>query len=113
MRLTNMALVVRDYDEAIDYFTRVLGFSLVEDTPLPGKRWVRVKPPGGDMCLLLARAKNTAEESRIGNQTGGRVFMDTTHWDPTGTWMPRASSTSPVNRVKVPRTSSVLSCATL
>jgi len=75
MRLTNMALVVRDYDEAIDYFTRVLGFSLVEDTPQPGKRWVRVKPPGGDMCLLLARAKNAAEESRIGNQTGGRVFL--------------------------------------
>jgi catechol 2,3-dioxygenase-like lactoylglutathione lyase family enzyme len=75
MRLTQMSLVVRDYDEAIDYYTRVLGFALVEDTPLQGKRWVRVKPPGGDTCLLLARAKNAGEESRIGNQTGGRVFM--------------------------------------
>jgi len=75
MRLTQMALVVRDYDEAIDYFTRILGFSLVEDTPQPGKRWVVVRPPEGDTAVLLARAKNTAEESRIGNQTGGRVFM--------------------------------------
>lgn len=75
MRLTNISLVVREYDEAIEYFTRVLGFSLVEDTPQPGKRWVRVKPPNGDMCLLLARAANPAQESRIGNQTGGRVFL--------------------------------------
>ncbi len=70
-----VALVVRDYDEAIDYFTRVLGFTLVEDTPQPGKRWVVVKPKRGDTSLLLARAKNAEEESHIGNQTGGRVFM--------------------------------------
>lgn len=75
MNLYQMALVVRDYDEAIDWFTRVLGFTLVEDTPQPGKRWVVVKPPRGDAALLLARAKNPAEESRIGNQTGGRVFL--------------------------------------
>jgi catechol 2,3-dioxygenase-like lactoylglutathione lyase family enzyme len=70
-----LAIVVRDYDEAIDYYTRVLGFTLVEDTPQPGKRWVVVKPPRGDTRLLLARAKNASEESRIGNQTGGRVFL--------------------------------------
>jgi catechol 2,3-dioxygenase-like lactoylglutathione lyase family enzyme len=70
-----VSLVVRDYDEAIDWFTRVLGFTLVEDTQQPGKRWVVVKPPAGETTLLLARAKNTAEESRIGNQTGGRVFL--------------------------------------
>jgi catechol 2,3-dioxygenase-like lactoylglutathione lyase family enzyme len=70
-----MALVVRDYDEAIEYFTRVLGFQLLEDTKQPGKRWVRVKPARGDTALLLARAKNAEEESRIGNQTGGRVFL--------------------------------------
>jgi catechol 2,3-dioxygenase-like lactoylglutathione lyase family enzyme len=70
-----LAIVVRDYDEAIDYYTRVLGFTLVEDTPQPGKRWVVVKPPEGETKLLLARAKNAAEESRIGNQTGGRVFL--------------------------------------
>jgi catechol 2,3-dioxygenase-like lactoylglutathione lyase family enzyme len=75
MKLYQMALVVRDYDEAIAYFTTKLGFELVEDTPQPGKRWVVVKPPGSDAALLLARAKNAAEESRIGNQTGGRVFL--------------------------------------
>lgn len=75
MRLTQIAIVVRDYDEAIDYYTRVLGFTLLEDTPQQGKRWVVVKPPEGDMRLLLARAKNAMEESRIGNQTGGRVFL--------------------------------------
>lgn len=70
-----VALVVRDYDEAIAYFTKTLGFELVEDTPQPGKRWVRVKPPLGDTTLLLARAANPEQESRIGNQTGGRVFL--------------------------------------
>lgn len=70
-----VALVVRDYDEAIAYFTKTLGFDLVEDTPQLGKRWVLVKPPGSDVALLLARAANPAQESRIGNQTGGRVFL--------------------------------------
>jgi lactoylglutathione lyase len=71
-----VALVVRDYDEAIDYYTRMLGFELVEDTPLEGKRWVLVRPPGGGgTCLLLARAANAEQASRIGDQTGGRVFL--------------------------------------
>lgn len=71
-----VALVVRDYDEAITYYTNVLGFELVEDTPIEGKRWVLVRPPGGaGTCLLLARAVNPEQASRIGNQTGGRVFL--------------------------------------
>ena len=71
-----VALVVRDYDEAIAYYTSVLGFELVEDTPIEGKRWVLVRPLGGDgTCLLLARAVNPEQASRIGNQAGGRVFL--------------------------------------
>ena len=70
-----VSLVVRDYDEAIAFFVGTLGFELVEDTPLPGKRWVVVAPRGSAARLLLARAKNAEEESRIGNQTGGRVFL--------------------------------------
>lgn len=75
--ISQVSLVVRDYDEAIAYFTNVLGFTLVEDTPVPaqGKRWVVVKPPTGETTLLLARAKNAEEEAHIGNQTGGRVFL--------------------------------------
>ena len=75
--IAHIALVVSDYDEAIDYYTRVLGFDLVEDTPRePGKRWVLVAPPGGNgSALLLARAANAEQTSRIGNQTGGRVFL--------------------------------------
>ncbi|MFJ8162539.1 VOC family protein [Streptomyces sp. NPDC096136] len=69
------ALVVRDYDEAIDFYTRALGFELAEDTPRPdGSRWVVVRPPGAkEAALLLARAKDDAQRSRIGDQTGGRV----------------------------------------
>lgn len=72
-----MALVVRDYDEAIAYFTQTLGFALIEDTALGGgKRWVVVAPPGASGArLLLARAANEAQAARIGNQTGGRVFL--------------------------------------
>jgi catechol 2,3-dioxygenase-like lactoylglutathione lyase family enzyme len=72
-----VALVVRDYDEAIQFFTAKLRFTLVEDTPLPGgKRWVRVAPAGGSgPSILLARAATPEQESRIGNQTGGRVFL--------------------------------------
>jgi catechol 2,3-dioxygenase-like lactoylglutathione lyase family enzyme len=67
--------VVRDYDEAITFFTTVLGFELVEDTTLgDGKRWVRVRPPGADgPSLLLARAATPQQEARVGDQTGGRV----------------------------------------
>jgi catechol 2,3-dioxygenase-like lactoylglutathione lyase family enzyme len=72
-----IALLVRDYDEAIAYFTRSLGFELLEDTPQSaGKRWVVVAPPGGaGPALLLARAATEEQERRIGDQTGGRVFL--------------------------------------
>jgi catechol 2,3-dioxygenase-like lactoylglutathione lyase family enzyme len=75
--IAHIALVVSDYDEAIDWYRRVLGFELLEDTPRePGKRWVLVAPPGGNgTALLLARAANPEQASRIGNQTGGRVFL--------------------------------------
>ena len=77
LKLAQLALVVREYDEAIAWYTRVLGFALVEDTLQgPGKRWVVVRPPGpGGADLLLARAANAEQESRVGNQTGGRVFL--------------------------------------
>jgi len=76
-RLGYVALVVREYDEAIAFYTQSLGFSLIEDTDLGGgKRWVRVRPPGpAGTDLLLARAVNTEQAGRIGNQTGGRVFL--------------------------------------
>jgi len=76
-KIGSIALVVRDYDEAIAFYTQSIGFHLVEDTDLGGgKRWVRVRPPGSDGTdLLLARAVNPEQESRAGNQTGGRVFL--------------------------------------
>ncbi|ERB66614.1 VOC family protein [Vibrio coralliilyticus OCN008] len=72
-----MALVVDEYDEAIKFYTKRLGFELIEDTNLgSGKRWVLVSPPGSDgSCLLLAKASNEEQLSRVGNQTGGRVFL--------------------------------------
>ncbi|MCC7143207.1 MAG: VOC family protein [Candidatus Eisenbacteria bacterium] len=70
-----VALIVREYDEAIDFFTQVLRFRLVEDRWMAGgKRWVVVAPDAG-AGLVLARATSPEQESRIGNQTGGRVFM--------------------------------------
>jgi catechol 2,3-dioxygenase-like lactoylglutathione lyase family enzyme len=76
-KIAYVALVVRDYDEAIAYYTATLRFSLIEDTDLGGgKRWVLVAPPGeGGTALLLARAANSEQATRIGNQTGGRVFL--------------------------------------
>jgi catechol 2,3-dioxygenase-like lactoylglutathione lyase family enzyme len=76
-RLTYVTLVVDDYDQAIKFYTEKLNFQLVEDTVLSEtKRWVLIKPPGlGDCCLLLAKAANEEQQSRIGNQTGGRVFL--------------------------------------
>ncbi len=76
-RIGHIALVVRDYDEAIEFYVGVLGFRIVEDTPLTeDKRWVLVEPPGtSGTSLLLARAATPEQESRIGNQTGGRVFL--------------------------------------
>jgi len=73
-----VALVVRDYDEAIDFYVGKLGFTLVEDIPIPeqDKRWVVVAPPGAcESRLLLTRARGADQVSRIGNQTGGRVFL--------------------------------------
>jgi catechol 2,3-dioxygenase-like lactoylglutathione lyase family enzyme len=75
--LAAIALVVRDYDEAIAYFTQSLGFNLVEDRDMGGgKRWVVVGPANSDGTrLLLAKAATPEQTSRIGNQTGGRVFL--------------------------------------
>jgi len=72
------SLIVKDYDEAIRFFVDKLGFELTDDVPLPKEntRWVTVSPtPDSAARLLLARAKNEQERSRIGNQTGGRVFL--------------------------------------
>ena len=76
-RLAHIAIVVDDYDEAIKFYTEKLHFDLIEDTQLSAtKRWVLVKPKGTDSCcLLLAKAVNEEQKSRIGNQTGGRVFL--------------------------------------
>ena len=76
-RLMHIALVVADYDEAINWYTQKLGFHLIEDTTLSEvKRWVLVQPPGEGSCqLLLAKAATEEQKSRVGNQTGGRVFL--------------------------------------
>lgn len=75
--IAQFALVVKDYDEAIDFYTKKLNFELVEDTKQSEeKRWVLVKPKGAtETAILLAKAANEEQESRVGNQTGGRVFM--------------------------------------
>lgn len=75
--LGHVALVVRDYDEALAFFTQTLNFRLIEDTRLSDeKRWVLIAPPGSQgTTLLLARAATPEQASRIGNQTGGRVFL--------------------------------------
>ena len=76
-RLVQMALVVDDYDEAIAFYTQKLQFDLIEDTKLSEtKRWVIVRPKGEGTCgLLLAKASTDEQKTRIGNQTGGRVFL--------------------------------------
>ncbi len=74
--VATVALVVRDYDEAIAWYTGRLGFRLEQDVDLGGgKRWVTVAPGAGGARLLLAQAADEAEASRIGDQTGGRVFL--------------------------------------
>lgn len=73
-----VSLVVRDYDEALAFYIGTLGFTLVEDTAVPeqNKRWVVIAPPGSaETRLLLARAANHEQAARVGNQTGGRVFL--------------------------------------
>jgi catechol 2,3-dioxygenase-like lactoylglutathione lyase family enzyme len=83
-RLAHITIVVNDYDEAIKFYTEKLHFDLIEDTQLSEtKRWVLVRPkarlPDGqgsnECCLLLAKAANEEQRSRVGNQTGGRVFL--------------------------------------
>jgi catechol 2,3-dioxygenase-like lactoylglutathione lyase family enzyme len=78
-QLAHVALLVQDYDEAIAFYTEKLGFHLVTDTSLgPGKRWVLVAPGGtasAGPALLLAKAEGAEQQRRVGNQTGGRVFL--------------------------------------
>ncbi len=76
-RIAHLTLVVNDYDEAIDFYTHKLNFDLIEDTALSEtKRWVLVAPQGpAGCCLLLAKADSEEQKSRVGNQTGGRVFL--------------------------------------
>jgi len=76
--IVHIALVVRDYDEAIDFYVNTLGFELLDDSyqPEQDKRWVVVAPPGGSgSTILLARASRPEQEEFIGNQAGGRVFL--------------------------------------
>ncbi len=76
-RLGQITLMVKDYDEAIEFYTKVLAFKLIEDTKRSEtKRWVVVAPPGENTChLLLAKAMGEEQERSVGNQTGGRVFL--------------------------------------
>ena len=77
-KLAHVTFIVKDYDEAITFFTKKLRFKLTEDTfqPEQDTRWVTVSPPGSDCTsLVLARADNPAQKAAIGNQTGGRVFL--------------------------------------
>lgn len=74
--IAHVALVVKDYDEAIDFYVNTLQFELLEDTHLEaGKRWVLVSPGQGGTALLLARAATEVQSVAIGNQSGGRVFL--------------------------------------
>lgn len=75
--IAHIALIVADYDEAIQFYTQKLNLGLVEDTTLgETKRWVLVRPKGAtECCLLLAKAADDEQKSRVGNQTGGRVFL--------------------------------------
>lgn len=76
--VVHIALIVRDYDEAIEFFTQKLLFELIEDTyqPEQDKRWVVVSPPGSEgVTILLAKASKPEQEPFIGNQSGGRVFL--------------------------------------
>lgn len=75
--IIHIALLVRDYDEALGFYLQKLGFDLVEDTRLSEtKRWILIKPPGSSgCCLLLAKAADEQQRSVVGNQSGGRVFL--------------------------------------
>lgn len=74
--IVQLTLVVKDYDEAIDFYTKKLGFQVLEDTQMnEHKRWVRIAPPGSSTSLLLGKANSESQQQAIGNQTGGRVFL--------------------------------------
>src|SRR5579863_10486932 len=75
--IAHLAIVVRNYDEALEFYTHKLGFDLLQDTPLPGnKRWLLVAPPNSQGAALLLAEADTPEQSlAVGNQTGGRVFL--------------------------------------
>ena len=75
--IAHISLLVSDYDEAINFYTKKLNFTLIEDTPISDdKRWVRVAPAGSrECCLLLAKASSDEQKKFVGNQTGGRVFL--------------------------------------
>lgn len=76
MKMIHVAVVVADYDEVLAFYTEKVGFELVEDTQLSDtKRWVIVRPPGSECAVLLAKAANPLQMSRVGDQTGGRVFL--------------------------------------
>lgn len=75
-QLIHVAILVHDYDEAIEFYTKKLGFELIEDTKLSDeKRWVIVKPIGGECGLLLAKASDAMQKQFVGRQSGGRVFL--------------------------------------
>ncbi|WP_412515809.1 VOC family protein [Actinomadura madurae] len=107
MRLTLITIVVDDYDQAIEFFTTVLGFDLVEDSPSltndgRPKRWVVVRPPGTETGILLARADGERQAGAVGNQVAGRVgfFLQTDDFDAAYERMTAAG----VNFVTAPRT---------
>jgi catechol 2,3-dioxygenase-like lactoylglutathione lyase family enzyme len=114
-RLGQISLVVRDYDEALAFYVGKLGFTLVEDSFVPeqDKRWVVIEPPGAageGAKLLLARGANPEQQSRIGNQTGGRVFLflytddfdrDYENYKASGVEFVRGPNDAPYGRVAV------------
>lgn len=76
LELARLSLAVRDYDEAIDFFTRALGFVVLEDEPRGGgKRWVVVAPPATGVGIVLAKAVTQEQQARVGDHTGGRVLL--------------------------------------
>ena len=113
--LAHIALIVRDYDEALAFYIGKLGFTLVEDTPVPeqGKRWVTIRPPGAPenaTTLLLARAATPDQHAVIGNQAAGRVFLflatddldrDVTAYTAAGVRFVRPPTVAPYGKVAV------------
>lgn len=113
--LAHIALVVRDYDEALAFYVGKLGFTLVEDTPIPeqGKRWVTIRPPGAPdhaTTILLARAATPEQARFIGDQAGGRVFLflatddfdrDFAAWNAAGIAFVRPPAVMPYGKVAV------------